>query len=85
MGDSINVASRIQSLGQANTILFSKEIFDKIKNQPGFNYVYLASADIQKAIDYLEESYKIHTLYMLFLKIEPIFDQIRNEPALKPY
>jgi len=36
MGDSINIASRIQSLGQANTILFSKEIFDKIKNQPEF-------------------------------------------------
>ena len=31
MGDSVNVASRIQSLGQANTILFSKELFDKIK------------------------------------------------------
>ena len=32
LGDSVNIASRIQSLGQANTILFSKEIFDKIKN-----------------------------------------------------
>lgn len=33
-GDGVNVASRIQSLGQANTILFSKEIADKIKNHP---------------------------------------------------
>jgi len=36
LGDSVNVASRIQSLGQANTILFSREIFDKIRNQPEF-------------------------------------------------
>ena len=39
LGDGVNVASRIQSLGQANTILFSKEIFDKIRNQPDFKAV----------------------------------------------
>ena len=37
MGDGVNVASRVQSLGLANSILFSKEVFDKIKNQPEFN------------------------------------------------
>ncbi len=37
MGDGVNVASRIQSLGLANSILFSKEVFDKIKNQSEFN------------------------------------------------
>ncbi len=41
MGDGVNVASRIQSLGQANTILFSKEVYDKIKNQPEFKTVSL--------------------------------------------
>ena len=39
LGDGVNVASRIQSLGQANTILFSKEILDKIRNQPDFKSV----------------------------------------------
>jgi len=34
MGDSVNVASRIQSLACGNSILFSKEVFDKLKNQP---------------------------------------------------
>jgi class 3 adenylate cyclase len=34
MGDGVNVASRIQSLGQANSILISVEIHDKIKNNP---------------------------------------------------
>ncbi len=32
LGDGVNVASRIQSLGQENTILISEEIYDKIKN-----------------------------------------------------
>jgi adenylate cyclase len=40
-GDGVNVASRIQSLGSANTILFSKEVFDKIRNQPEFKTVSL--------------------------------------------
>ena len=41
LGDGVNVASRIQSLGQANTILFSGEVHDKIKNRPEFTSVSL--------------------------------------------
>ena len=40
-GDGVNLASRIQSLGQANTILFSEEIKDKIKNSSKFKTVSL--------------------------------------------
>jgi len=38
-GDGVNVASRIQSLGIANSILFSAEINNKLKNQPEFKTV----------------------------------------------
>lgn len=38
-GDGVNVASRIQSLGQANTILFSSEINNKIRNNTEFKTV----------------------------------------------
>ena len=41
MGDGVNIASRIQSLGLAGTILFSKETFDKIRNHPELKSVYL--------------------------------------------
>jgi class 3 adenylate cyclase/FixJ family two-component response regulator len=41
LGDGVNVASRIQSLGKENTILFSGEIHDKIKNNPKFRSVSL--------------------------------------------
>ena len=38
-GDGVNIASRIQSLGIANSILFSSEINSKIKNQQEFKSV----------------------------------------------
>jgi adenylate cyclase len=38
-GDGVNVASRIQSLGIANSVLISAEINNKIKNQPEFKTV----------------------------------------------
>lgn len=40
-GDGVNVASRVESLGIANSILFSSEICNKIKNQQEFTCVSL--------------------------------------------
>ncbi|HEY6977081.1 MAG TPA: adenylate/guanylate cyclase domain-containing protein, partial [Chitinophagaceae bacterium] len=54
LGDGVNVASRIQSLGQANTILFSKEIFDKIKNHPEFKAVSLGYFDFKNVDESIE-------------------------------
>ena len=36
LGDSVNIASRIQSLGIVNSVLLSSEINNKLKNQPEF-------------------------------------------------
>ena len=54
MGDCVNVASRIQSLGQANTILFSKEIFDKIKNQPEFKSISVGKFEFKNVDEPME-------------------------------
>ena len=54
LGDAVNVASRIQSLGQANTILFSKEIFDKIRNYPEFKAISLGMFDFKNVNDPVE-------------------------------
>jgi TolB-like protein len=40
-GDGVNIASRIQSIGVANSILFSSEIGSKLANQPEFRMVSL--------------------------------------------
>ena len=42
-GDGVNVASRVQSLGIANSILFSSQINSQIKNQQEFKSVSLGS------------------------------------------
>ncbi len=47
LGDGVNVASRIQSLASGNSILFSEEIQDKIKNNTKFSTVCLGSFDFQ--------------------------------------
>jgi adenylate cyclase len=47
IGDGVNVASRVQSLGQANTILISMEIMDKIKNRSEFKSVSLGSFEFK--------------------------------------
>ena len=47
MGDGVNIAARIQSLGQPGSILFSKEVFDKIRNHHEFKTVYLGRYNLK--------------------------------------
>jgi TolB-like protein/class 3 adenylate cyclase len=54
MGDSVNVASRIQSLACANSILCSKEVFDKLRNQPEHNSVSLGKFEFKNVDEPLE-------------------------------
>ncbi len=54
MGDGVNIASRIQSLGQANTVLFSGEINNKIKNHPEFKSVSLGQFEFKNVDEPIE-------------------------------
>ena len=54
MGDGVNIASRIQSLGLAGSILFTKEIFDKIRNHPEFKTVHLGRFLLKNVADPME-------------------------------
>ncbi len=47
LGDGVNVAARIQSLGQENTILISAEIHDKIKNNSSITTLSLGHFDFK--------------------------------------
>ena len=47
LGDGVNVASRVQSLGQANTILISEEFRDKIKNNTSITTASLGHFDFK--------------------------------------
>jgi len=46
-GDGINIASRIESLGQAGTILFSEDVFQKIRNNNRFKTQVLGTFDFK--------------------------------------
>ena len=54
LGDGVNVASRVQSLGQENTILVSGEFYDKIKNNPSLSTVSLGRFDFKNVVTSLE-------------------------------
>jgi len=47
LGDGVNVASRVQSLGQENTILISEEVHNKIKNNASITAASLGHFDFK--------------------------------------
>lgn len=46
-GDGVNVASRIESLAEAGSILVSEKIYDEIKNHPEFPAEYLGEYELK--------------------------------------
>ena len=54
LGDGVNVASRVQSLGQENTILVSGEFHDKIKNNSSITTTSLGQFDFKNVDKPLE-------------------------------
>jgi class 3 adenylate cyclase len=53
-GDGINIASRIETLGVAGAILFSKEVYNKIKNHPEFKCALVGSFPFKNVEDPIE-------------------------------
>ncbi|TMI62787.1 MAG: tetratricopeptide repeat protein [Bacteroidetes bacterium] len=54
LGDGVNVASRVQSLGQENNILVSAEFHDKIKNNSSFTSISLGQFEFKNVRKPLE-------------------------------
>ena len=54
LGDGVNLASRIQSLGGGNTILFSEEIYDKIRNNSKFKSISLGHYEFKNVAKSIE-------------------------------
>ena len=53
-GDSVNIASRIQTIGIPGSILFSKKVADEIKNKAEFRTVSLGSLDFKNVKEPIE-------------------------------
>ena len=81
-GDGVNVASRIQSLGQANTILFSKEIFDKIRNQSEFKSISLGQFEFKNVNDPVEV-FALANEGLIVPKRESMEGKLKKRPSTK--
>ncbi|MBT8220253.1 MAG: hypothetical protein KJP00_10525 [Bacteroidia bacterium] len=53
-GDGVNIASRIESLGKPGTILFSRHVFEKIRNHKEFQSVSLGAFEFKNVKEPLE-------------------------------
>ena len=57
-GDGVNIASRIESLGQPSTVLYSKSVHNQIKNYPEFKSVKLGFFHFKN----IEEKVEVYAL-----------------------
>jgi class 3 adenylate cyclase/tetratricopeptide (TPR) repeat protein len=64
-GDSINIASRIESSGVPEAVLLSKSAMHQIRNQPEYQFVHLGSFDFKN----VEEPIQVYAIASHGLKI----------------
>jgi TolB-like protein len=76
-GDVINLASRIESIGQEGTVLFSGEVFENIRNHPEFKAVSLGKFDFKNVDEPME-------VFALANETFPIPRREEMEGKLKP-
>ena len=84
MGDGVNLASRIQSLGEAGSILFSKEIFDKIRNHPEFKAVSLGFFTL-KNVDEPMEVFALTNEGLTVPKKEEMTGRLKQVDAIRRF
>ncbi len=49
-GDSINIASRLQAFGEEGSIIFSRDVYNKIKNHPELKSVFLGKHKLKNVL-----------------------------------
>lgn len=53
-GDGVNVAARIESIGQGGAVLFSRDVFEKIRNHSGFQVRSIGTFEFKNVDDPIE-------------------------------
>lgn len=53
-GDGVNIASRIESIGQGGTVLFSRDVYEKIRNNPRFQTKSIGKFEFKNVDDPVE-------------------------------
>ena len=87
-GNSQSQAYRAYALAKAGNLTEAREILDqllKLSNEayvPPYNIavVYNGLGEREKTLDYLEQAYRQKNVLMVFLKVDPKWNSLRNEP-----
>ena len=75
LGDRVNAQKLLQeSIGQKESIMVSHYRLSQ---------AYVALGNHSKALDQLEQSYENRDLHLFWIKVDPGFDPIRNEPRFR--
>lgn len=53
-GDGVNIASRIESMGQAGSVLFSRDVFEKVRNHTSFQMKSIGTFEFKNVEDPIE-------------------------------
>ena len=53
-GDGVNIASRIESIGQGGAVFFSRDVFEKVRNHTAFQIKSIGSFDFKNVDDSIE-------------------------------
>ncbi|MGZ8525331.1 MAG: adenylate/guanylate cyclase domain-containing protein [Chitinophagaceae bacterium] len=82
LGDGVNVASRVQSLGQENTILVSAEFHDNIKNNSSISAISLGVFDF-KNVDKPIEVFALSNQGLFVPQRKKIVGKLKNKNFTK--
>jgi hypothetical protein len=58
-------------------------VFDDLVPAGAFVLAYSGLADREQTLIWLEQAYKEQSLIMLFLRVHPVFDPVRDDPRFK--
>ena len=83
IGDSVNVASRIESLAVAGSVFVSEKVYDEIKNQSSIQAIWLKAFKL-KNIEKPIEVYAISNEGLIVPHPEDIKGKTEDEPASTP-
>ncbi len=53
-GDGVNIASRIESIGQGGTVFFSRDVYEKVRNHTGFQIKSIGTFEFKNVDDPVE-------------------------------
>ena len=78
-GDTVNVASRVQSLGTAGSVLVSSKVYDEIKNKPSISATSIGEFELKN----VDQPIGIHAIVAPGLAV-PSRDEILGRPLRSP-